>query len=113
MTRTMIRKYWWLALVAGGWLLAHQAHAGTTEDSVIKGMVYGLVYSDACPAARTHLTDGARAKLFRALKLYPAETARAQDAIIGEIDVLGKPGVCRRLDNDTLIDAINGMNKES
>ena len=51
MTRTMIRKYWWLALVAGGWLLAHQAHAGTTEDSVIKGMVYGLVYCDACPAS--------------------------------------------------------------
>jgi hypothetical protein len=26
---TLIRKYWWLALIAGGWLLVHQAHALT------------------------------------------------------------------------------------
>ena len=33
MTRTLIRKYWWLALIAGGWLLAHQAHADPYTDA--------------------------------------------------------------------------------
>jgi hypothetical protein len=30
---TILRKFWWLALIAGGWLLAHQAHADPYTDA--------------------------------------------------------------------------------
>src|SRR5262245_53533522 len=29
----LIRKFWWLALIAGGWLLVHHAHADTLTDA--------------------------------------------------------------------------------
>jgi hypothetical protein len=36
---TLIRKFWWLALLAGGWLLAHQAHA--TDFDAMRNVCFG------------------------------------------------------------------------
>jgi hypothetical protein len=89
------------------------ASAETERQSLVSAMLGALVYSDTCPEARTHLTTNSRERIFRFLKMFPAETEKAKNETIAELDRNGKAWVCRAWGNRAMIDAIDTLNIES